>query len=121
MRESVLTANHLLTHTPEAMTITRKEIHTTEGALETITSDGDVHKLGRATINGHSMPALTYRASQQTVVSDGGRKLSVSICSFSGMVDIYGGWGFGHTGTAKAHEKSRIQKARAQSLVNAVS
>ena len=103
------------------MTITRKEIHTTEGALETITSDGDVHKLSRATINGHSMPALIYRASDQTVLSDGGRKLSVSICSFSGMVDIDGGWGFGPIGTAKAHEKSRIQKARAQSLVSAVS
>ena len=99
------------------MTTTRKETHTTEGALETITSEGNVHKLGRATINGHSMPALTYRASEQTVLSDGGRKLSVSICSITGMVDIDGGWGFGPIHSAKADEKSRIQMARAISLI----
>lgn len=104
------------------MTTTKTRIHTTEMALENVSRDGDTWRLGSADINGHTLPALTYDASEETILSRGGQKFTVWSDQFEHWgethttIDIEGEWGFGSS--AKGHEKMMIQMNRARALIH---
>jgi hypothetical protein len=93
-----------------------EQIHTTEGALERVTTrNGNLH-LGSAQINGHSLPPILYNPGDETVFSQGGKKVDLSTYR---NADLFRGevWKFGPLGTAAAHEKSQLQTKRARALI----
>lgn len=101
-------------------------IHTTEHALERVSRDDSLFKLGAAHINGHALPPLCYNGEASTIRSHGARKYDVTVKTmpvFGDLIITIGDgyadaeWSFGSSSSAAASEKRRIQTARARALI----
>jgi len=103
-------------HTYHTTTPMSEKIHTTEGAVERMTTRNGNYHLGSAQINGLSLPPILYNPEDETVCSQGGKKVDLSLYR---NIDLFTDevWKFGPVGTAEAQEKSQLQTRRARALV----